>query len=295
MDYLAQQIQGNGSVVRTASKLIKDESGQERVSPYVGIVSMRDTNFISQGLNNRKVCQLGLYIITKQQDTSINAIGEYIEGIVNTINLGSNVFRTRVLGGGVVVLPDYTDASGDKYSQNRMDVEVIYTSSSSNLVIYDPAKTTGGLTEPFAKAHYKVFALLSSGSYSCQPHGTLVYSSNLLAAVKIPTGSGSLMVGVVNDPEVPQSVYAGEDINQHSMVIAVDIATSYSEDSKALFPTLPLIDNVVNKLLTNIDLGDEYRIYTAIAQQGVDQLFESKLYGARILCTVRRFYGYTQE
>ena len=77
MDYLAAQIQGDKTIVRTASRLMKSDSGQEIASPYVGLASIRDIIQKHSTTGDKHVCNLGLFIKTK---TSADLDGWRVKG-----------------------------------------------------------------------------------------------------------------------------------------------------------------------------------------------------------------------
>lgn len=293
MDYLAAQIQGDKTIVRTASRLMKSDSGQEIASPYVGLASIRDIIQKHSTTGDKHVCNLGLFIKTKTQDMSVESIIAYISGIVKTIDLGSNVYSVKVLGSRFVAMDDYTESGGDKFSTTCLDLEVEYASTATNTAY--PLTSAGQITEPACMAHYKIFALLTSGSNAIQPLGTLIYPSNVAANVMIPANSGSLLIGVASDTPDLQSVYAGDTNDDHKIPVIVDVVTSYTEDTMTLFPTLNITDTVVNTLRSNINLGQAYYIDNVTVIQYTDFLRESGLYGGRISVTIRKQLEYTQE
>jgi len=291
MDELATQLQALSSI-SIATRLTKSVTGAELHSPYVGVVSINEVLQKNDGYNQRYQTQIGLFITTKEQDTAIEDIVDDIKDLIDTIDLGDNVYKVTYISEGIVATEDYISDDGDKYSTTRVDIEVTWNKSISSY-----PNPSSGLTEPIATAHYKVYALLSSGSYSSQPLGTLVYPSHTYADINIPAGSGSILVGVNQDPLIPQANYADEEIGYHAINMFVDIATDYVGGESNLNPAMKMVDNVVEKLCKNINLDSNYRIDTSSFNviQIVNGLTESNTIGARISFDVNRYYDYEQE
>lgn len=295
MDQLAIEL-ATLSSISTATRFLKSVQVAETACPYIGIVSVDESIQLEDNNCTRYLSGITLYILTKEQDTGIEEIIQDIKGKLRTINLGSNVYQVNFVRSNRVSVEDYYAADGDKYANTRVDLNVIWShnfSSGSN----QSQPASKNLTEPIAMAHYKVYSLLYSGSFSSQPDGTNVYPSNLLADISIPTGSGSILVGVASDDLNDGGIYSNSVIDNHSIQLTVDIVTAYTNGQANLYQTTRLVDNVVNKLRSNYDLGDDYKMIdsTPIREPFISEHSESSTIGARINVTVEKAMEYVQE
>ncbi len=296
MDELATQIQALGSV-STATRLTRSIDNAEINSPYVGVISVNEVAQLKDDFDTRYVTDLNLFILSKEQDTAIEDVIDDIKELVETVDLAENVYQVNFVSSQLVAVEDYNEEDADKFSNTRVDLQVIW---SHNFVTPTNANNIAvGLTEPVATAHYKVFAVLSSGSYSSQPLGTNVFESNILATVSIPNGSGSIMIGAESDIPEAEGNFTIDHIDDHFIGLVIDIPVAYVGGQVNLNTSIRLTDNIVEKLRKNVDLGDGYRFLEDGAfynvTQYTDLLSESQTLGARLNITIRKPLAYTQE
>ncbi|KKN10686.1 hypothetical protein LCGC14_1034080 [marine sediment metagenome] len=312
MDELARQLQGSSMPIANATRLTKSEDNAQDASPYVGVISTYENSQIQDEFDERYLSGITLVILTKETviGTSIETIIESIKTLIRTIDLGDNVYQVNFIGSDLVSVEDNRDDDGSDFSNTSVNLEVIW---SHNFVAASNATNPAeGLTEPLATAHYKVYALLYSGSaafsgssgysnsYPSQPLGIDVYPSHIGAAVSMPRGSGSIFVGALTDsPYADSSGYSDALMDHHRIQLVVDIPTAYAKGKANLRKNMRLVDDVVDKLRKNIDLGGYYKIVNDVPAFDVlsivDELPESATIGSRIIVTVSRFYDYEQE
>ena len=293
MDELATQLEALGTI-STATRLTKSLDNAEINSPYIGVVSSNESTQVKDTSDTRYLTNITLFVLTREQDTAIEDIVEDIKELVETIDLGTNIYQTTYVSSQLVAIEDYNEEDGYKFSNTRVDLQVVWShnfTAASNIEV--------GLTEPVATAHYKVYSLLSSGSYSSQPLGTNVYPSNTSATISIPASSGSILVGVVTDFPEAEGNFVQDHIDDHFIGMVIDIPTAYVGGQVSLSTSMRLTDNVIEKLRKNVNLGDGYRFVEDgtffNVSQYTDILSESQTLGTRLNITIRKPLEYTQE
>ena len=283
--------------VKYASYLTKSMLAAEKVTPYISVVTINETSQAQDAYSERYLTNLSLYIVTREQDDSIEVIVEDIKELIPTLTLADNVHQINYTGTQVIAIEDYNDVDGSKYSSTRVDIQVIWSKSFGTAT--NAFKASHGLTEPLATAHYKMYALLSSGSYSSMPLGVKVYDTQFQVAIDIPAGSGSLLVGAQYDTPIPQAVYSSSTIDNHLIGLSVDVVTGYVGQNPDLHMTMRLVDDVIYKIRTNWNLGGAYKGPDNTNTLSVPQICavipDSNCVGARINLVVNCWKEYEQE
>ena len=230
-----------------------------------------------------------LPILKYAKGLGLEEFKQQVKDALRTASLGDNVQGITYEGSSISIIEDFEQADAEKYSGVAMTITILFMDNHTTLPsLAAGSAITGPLTEPVGFSHYKVYALLSSGSIADNTYYYHDVANLELDAITIGVESNE-------DSEDDRSVTSlGKQFINHQVILSVRYHGSYDPGSLDHLAVRRNMDGIVNKLKTNFNLGDNYKLmeFSSIIY---DTAFpESQTRGGQVNIRVDKLLRYDQ-
>jgi len=271
--------------VAKATEYMLSLDNAEKWAPIISVVVESEEPVLPG--SNRYRAELGLYVLTDQTRTGIEDLIEDIKEYIRTASI-TNVLELLYIGHEDVPKEDSEEG---RYSSVKILLSLLYKDTNTDTLANAHYDST--ITGYMAGAHYKIYALMVSGSTTFQPLGTNVYDSHKSANIEIPANSGSISVDIVNSAIVEDDggIYNNLLVDDNDVIMSIRGHYPIETPNRTIEP---FMYTIVNEIRSNVNLGDSYKL---LANEPFDiaynQVFdESGTTGSELIFSVRRYWSY---
>ena len=273
----------NKTSAHHASRMTLSQVRSEKSSPYIGIVNNSEDVLVRDGYSDRLSISILLYLVVKESDVGLEEFKQEVKTALRTASLGDNVVAVEYGGASVSVIEDFEQADSEEYSGVAMDITIMFMDNHTTL----PGLTV--TTEPVGFSHYKVYALMSSGSIATNTYYYHDVANLALDAITVGVETSA-------DSEDARSVTAiRKEIINHETVVSIRYHNAYDPGSMNHATTRQRMDQIVAQAKENFNLGDNYKLleFSSIIY---DTTFpESQTRGGQVNVRVDKLLRHTQD
>ena len=284
LDALASHLDTNTSAAYS-SRMTLSQATSENKSPYIGVVNSAEDVLVRDAYTDRLSVSVLLYVVVKEQDLGLEEFKQEVKTALRTASLGDNIHGIEYEGSQVSVIEDFNQPDADKYSGVIMEVTILFMDNFGTV----PDLAAGPLLEPVGFSHYKVFALLTSGSIA-----TNTYHYHDVADLQLD----AISVGVETsqDSEDARSVTSiREEIINHETILSIRYHNSYDPGPMDHTIVRQRMDQIVTVIKANFNLGNNYKLLEFSSIVYDTAFSESETRGGQINVRVDKLLRHTQD
>lgn len=279
-DHLCQK-----TSAKFASRMTLSQVRAETESPYIGVVNAGEDVLMKDPYTERLAVSINLYLVVKESDIGLEEFKQEVKDALRSASLGDNVHGIEYEGASISVIEDFRQPDAEQYSGCMMLVTLLFMDNHTTA----PTLAEATLTEPVGFSHYKIYALMTSGSIATNTYHHHDKANIALDAITVGVESSA-------DSEDARSITAlKQQYINHATIISVRYHGSYDPGSLNHATVRQRMDEIVSKLKTNFDLGDRYKMLEFSSIVYDTPFPESQTRGGQVNVRVDKLLRHTQE